>query len=306
MPRSPSSSVSPAPSRPRSPRPGAFVSMGAPLGKSDRLSADAWLEVEWDREDRTRDRADRCGRPRRSSTTTTTSSWSTSPQASPRTRRSAGRGRPCSGLSPPRATASRTSGAAERAGIVHRLDVGTSGLMVVAKSERAYTELKRQFHDREVGKIYHAVVQGHPDPLVRHDRRTDRAASRQPAGSSRSPPRASRRSRTTRRSRRSRLRRCSRSSSRPDARTRSGCTWRRSGIPASATRCTAPTRRSRRAARTHPAVAARDAAGLRAPRDGGARRRSNRTIRPTFNTRLTCFAAIDRVPGGDLGGADYG
>jgi 23S rRNA pseudouridine1911/1915/1917 synthase len=59
-----------------------------------------------------------------------------------------------------------TSGAAERAGIVHRLDVGTSGLMVVAKSERAYTELKRQFHDREVDKIYHAVVQGHPDPLA--------------------------------------------------------------------------------------------------------------------------------------------
>ena len=57
-----------------------------------------------------------------------------------------------------------TSGAPERAGIVHRLDVGTSGLMVVAKSERAYTELKRQFHDREVEKIYHAVVQGHPDP----------------------------------------------------------------------------------------------------------------------------------------------
>jgi 23S rRNA pseudouridine1911/1915/1917 synthase len=59
-----------------------------------------------------------------------------------------------------------TSGASERAGIVHRLDVGTSGLMVVAKSERAYTELKRQFHDREVDKIYHAVVQGHPDPLA--------------------------------------------------------------------------------------------------------------------------------------------
>ena len=59
-----------------------------------------------------------------------------------------------------------TSGATERAGIVHRLDVGTSGLMVVAKSERAYTELKRAFHDREVDKIYHAIVQGHPDPLA--------------------------------------------------------------------------------------------------------------------------------------------
>ncbi|HEY5222086.1 MAG TPA: RluA family pseudouridine synthase [Microbacteriaceae bacterium] len=57
-----------------------------------------------------------------------------------------------------------TSGAAERAGIVHRLDAGTSGLMVVAKSERAYTALKRAFHDREVEKIYHAVAQGHPDP----------------------------------------------------------------------------------------------------------------------------------------------
>ena len=59
-----------------------------------------------------------------------------------------------------------TSGAAERAGIVHRLDAGTSGLMVVAKSERAYSELKRAFHDREVEKIYHTVVQGHPDPLT--------------------------------------------------------------------------------------------------------------------------------------------
>jgi 23S rRNA pseudouridine1911/1915/1917 synthase len=58
-----------------------------------------------------------------------------------------------------------TSGAAERTGIVHRLDVGTSGLMVVAKSERAYSSLKAAFHDREVDKIYHAVVQGHPDPF---------------------------------------------------------------------------------------------------------------------------------------------
>jgi 23S rRNA pseudouridine1911/1915/1917 synthase len=57
-------------------------------------------------------------------------------------------------------------GAAERTGIVHRLDAGTSGLMVVAKSETAYTFLKRAFHDREVTKIYHAMVQGHPDPLA--------------------------------------------------------------------------------------------------------------------------------------------
>ena len=57
-----------------------------------------------------------------------------------------------------------TSGAAERQGIVHRLDVGTTGLMVVAKSERAYTALKRAFRDRAVTKGYHALVQGHPDP----------------------------------------------------------------------------------------------------------------------------------------------
>ncbi|WP_043236938.1 RluA family pseudouridine synthase [Streptomyces violaceusniger] len=58
-----------------------------------------------------------------------------------------------------------TSGAAERQGIVHRLDVGTSGLMVVAKSELAYSVLKQAFRERTVDKRYHALVQGHPDPL---------------------------------------------------------------------------------------------------------------------------------------------
>jgi 23S rRNA pseudouridine1911/1915/1917 synthase len=58
-----------------------------------------------------------------------------------------------------------TSGAAERQGVVHRLDVGTSGLMVVAKSDLAYSVLKRAFKSREVDKRYHAVVQGHLDPL---------------------------------------------------------------------------------------------------------------------------------------------
>lgn len=57
-----------------------------------------------------------------------------------------------------------TSGAPERQGVVHRLDVGTTGLMVVAKSERAYSALKRAFREREVDKRYHALVQGHPDP----------------------------------------------------------------------------------------------------------------------------------------------
>ncbi|MFL6065499.1 MAG: RluA family pseudouridine synthase [Friedmanniella sp.] len=59
-----------------------------------------------------------------------------------------------------------TSGVPERKGIVQRLDVGTSGLMVVAKSERAYTVLKRAFKSRAVEKTYHALVQGHPDPFT--------------------------------------------------------------------------------------------------------------------------------------------
>ncbi|MDU7361728.1 MAG: RluA family pseudouridine synthase [Propionibacteriaceae bacterium] len=58
-----------------------------------------------------------------------------------------------------------TSGAAERQGIVQRLDVGTSGAMVVAKSEHAYSVLKQAFRDRTVDKTYHALVQGHPDPF---------------------------------------------------------------------------------------------------------------------------------------------
>lgn len=59
-----------------------------------------------------------------------------------------------------------TSGASERQGIVSRLDVGTSGLMVVAKSEYAYSRLKQAFRSRQVDKTYHALVQGLPDPMV--------------------------------------------------------------------------------------------------------------------------------------------
>ena len=59
-----------------------------------------------------------------------------------------------------------TSGPPERQGIVQRLEVGTSGVMVVAASERGYTHLKRAFRDRTVDKTYHALVQGHPDPLT--------------------------------------------------------------------------------------------------------------------------------------------
>ena len=59
-----------------------------------------------------------------------------------------------------------TSGPAERQGIVHRLDVGTSGLMIVAKSDRAFTVLKDAFRTRTVEKIYHALIQGHMDPTT--------------------------------------------------------------------------------------------------------------------------------------------
>lgn len=59
-----------------------------------------------------------------------------------------------------------TSGAQERQGIVQRLDVGTSGLMVLAKGERAYSVLKQAFRDRTPKKTYHALVQGHPDPAA--------------------------------------------------------------------------------------------------------------------------------------------
>ena len=91
---------------------------------------------------------------------------------------------------------------------MHRLDAGTSGLMVVAKSEMAYTELKWAFRERTVDKRYHALVQGHPDPL----RGTvDAPIDRHPpaATSSRSSPAVSRASRTTTPSRRSARRVCS-------------------------------------------------------------------------------------------------
>jgi 23S rRNA pseudouridine1911/1915/1917 synthase len=75
-----------------------------------------------------------------------------------------------------------TSGAAERQGIVHRLDAGTTGVMVVAKSEHAYRVLKQAFRDRAVDKRYRALVQGHPDPL----RGTiDAPIGRHPAGDGR-------------------------------------------------------------------------------------------------------------------------
>jgi 23S rRNA pseudouridine1911/1915/1917 synthase len=59
-----------------------------------------------------------------------------------------------------------TSGPAERAGVVHRLDAGTSGLMIIAKTEAAYLTLKEMFRNHEVEKTYHALIQGHMDPAT--------------------------------------------------------------------------------------------------------------------------------------------
>jgi 23S rRNA pseudouridine1911/1915/1917 synthase len=67
-------------------------------------------------------------------------------------------------------------GGEARPGIVHRLDRGTSGLMVVAKHDRAHQELARQFHDREVEKEYTALVWG----VVHAGRRIDEPIGRDP------------------------------------------------------------------------------------------------------------------------------
>lgn len=58
------------------------------------------------------------------------------------------------------------SGAAEREGVVHRLDVGTTGVMALAKTPGAYSSLKEQFKERTVDKEYHAIVHGLLDPLA--------------------------------------------------------------------------------------------------------------------------------------------
>jgi 23S rRNA pseudouridine1911/1915/1917 synthase len=68
------------------------------------------------------------------------------------------------------------SGGEMRTGIAHRLDRGTSGLLVVAKNDRAHVELSRQFHDREVEKEYIALVWG----VVQAGKRIDLPIGRDP------------------------------------------------------------------------------------------------------------------------------
>jgi len=79
-------------------------------------------------------------------------------------------------------------GGEERPGIVHRLDRGTSGVMVVAKHDRSHAELARQFHDREVDKAYLALVWG----VVQAGRRIDLPIGRDPANRQKMSARARR------------------------------------------------------------------------------------------------------------------
>lgn len=144
---------------------GGAVQDGSVLGKSDRLRADAWLDLSW--------------QPREEPTIVETPVPElgivhddddivvVDKPAGVAAHPSMGwQGPTVVGALAAAGFRIATSGAAERQGVVHRLDAGTSGLMVVAKSERAYSRLKAAFHDREVEKIYHAAVQGHPDPLA--------------------------------------------------------------------------------------------------------------------------------------------
>ena len=79
-------------------------------------------------------------------------------------------------------------GGERRPGIVHRLDKGTSGVMVVAKHDVAHHELARQFHDREVQKVYVALAWG----LVQQRKRIDLPIGRDPVHREKISPRARR------------------------------------------------------------------------------------------------------------------
>jgi 23S rRNA pseudouridine1911/1915/1917 synthase len=146
---------------------GGVLQDGAPLGKSDRLRAGAWLDVELPDEDR--DAVEVVAEPvpgmriayEDDDVVVVDKPVGVAAHPSP-----GWTGPTVVGALAAAGYRISTSGAAERQGIVHRLDVGTSGLMVVAKSERAYTLLKRAFKERTVEKVYHALAQGHPEPTT--------------------------------------------------------------------------------------------------------------------------------------------
>ena len=133
-----------------------------------------------------------------------------------------------------------------RPGIVHRLDKDTSGLIVVAKNDRAHAALARMFSGRQISKTYIALVQGaverekgtitaavSRDP-VRRTRMTTQRYRKRPLG------RLSLRSGAAARHALRQVHAGAACASRPAARTRSACTWRPSAIPWWAIRSTAP------------------------------------------------------------------
>ena len=126
-----------------------------------------------------------------------------------------------------------------RPGIVHRLDKGTSGVMVVAKNDEAHKELARQFHDREVEKEYVALAWG----LVQQRKRINAAIGRDPKNRVKMSTRAGRARHAVTRVTWSRDLKgrdaCCGSPSPLDARTRSACTSAPSATRLSATRSTA-------------------------------------------------------------------
>ncbi|MGJ0204826.1 RluA family pseudouridine synthase [Leucobacter sp. gxy201] len=144
---------------------GGVVLDGRELGKSDRLTADGWLEVAW--EEKTGPEIVPVHVPELGIIHDDDDIVVVDKPAGVAAHPSLGwQGPTVLGALAGAGFRIATSGPPERQGVVHRLDAGTSGLMVVAKSERAYSGLKRAFKEREVDKIYHAVVQGHPDPLA--------------------------------------------------------------------------------------------------------------------------------------------
>ena len=154
---------------------------------------------------------------------------------------------------------------------MHRLDAGTTGVMVVAKSERAYSALKRAFKERTVDKRYARAGPGPPRPDQRHHRRADRPAPDRGLQVRGRRRRARRASPTTRPSRRSGPPPCSTSTSRPGAPTRSGCTWRRVRHPCVGDLTYGADPALAAPARADPAVAARPrarASRTRAPASG--------------------------------------
>jgi 23S rRNA pseudouridine1911/1915/1917 synthase len=138
---------------------------GATLGKSDRLRAGGWLDVEW--QEKQGPRIEAIAVPDLGIVYDDDDIVVVDKPSGVAAHPSLGwEGPTVVGALAAAGFRIATSGAPERQGVVHRLDVGTSGLMVVAKSEGAYTALKRAFKERTVEKVYHAVVQGHPDPLA--------------------------------------------------------------------------------------------------------------------------------------------